>query len=164
MISSFIKATFKSIVVILCLCACVLVRMVLAFFISPRSGPSFAERPKRPLHEPLDFGQCRRLQALLIQIQRHILGSITTQHCFAAVCGRIDHELQNGTPLVNVSVDDVKAHFSSKWPKFVSLNPDCMKYKDEVRGRVDKGYNDVNEIELDPDLVRVVEAAPEVRC
>jgi hypothetical protein len=39
-----------------------------------------------------------------------------------------------------------------------------MKYKDEVRGRVDKGYNDVNEIELDPDLVRVVEAAPEVRC
>ncbi|KIM74828.1 hypothetical protein PILCRDRAFT_827891 [Piloderma croceum F 1598] len=42
------------------------------------------------------------------------------------------------------------------------MNPRFMRYKDELHwGRVGKGCDDGNEIELDPDLVRVVEAAPE---
>jgi len=65
---------------------------------------------------------------------------------------------------VNVSVDDIKAHFSSTWPTFMPMNPEFMRYKDELHwGRVGKGHDDGNEIELDPGLVRVVEAAPEVR-
>ena len=160
MISSFIKTIFKF-ATSTAIVAITLALVVQRYFISPRLD---SDRPKRPFHEPPDFDQCNRLQELLTQIQHHILESITTQQCYAAICKYIKHELQDGTLSVNVSVDDIKAHFSSTWPTFVPMNPRFMRYKDELRwGRVGKGHDDGNEIELDPDLVRVVEAAPEVR-
>jgi hypothetical protein len=44
------------------------------------------------------------------------------------------------------------------------MNPRFMRYKDELHwGKVGRGCDDGNEIELDSNLVRVVETVPEVR-
>jgi hypothetical protein len=107
----FIKTIFKFATAIVGTLALV----VPHHFISPRLD---SDRPKRPLHEPPDFDQCSRLQVLLTQIQHHILESIPTQQRYAAICEDIRHELHDGTLSVNVSVDDIKAHFSSTWPTF----------------------------------------------
>ena len=64
----------------------------------------------------------------------------------------------------SVSADDVKRHFESNWPTFVPLKPELMKYKDRVCwGRTDRRTDALWEVELDPDLIRALEAAQEVR-
>ena len=63
----------------------------------------------------------------------------------------------------DVSADDVKRHFESDWPTFVPLKPEFMKYKDQVYwGRTDKRPDAPYEVELEPDLIRALEAAQEV--
>lgn len=115
------------------------------YLIPPRLDPFFTDRPKRPLHDPPDFEQCIRLQEVLTQIRDHILKSTTTQQCYAVVCEGIKHKPQVS---VDISVDDIEAHFLSTWPAFVPMDPVFMRYKDEVCwGRVDKECDDVNEIE-----------------
>jgi hypothetical protein len=128
--------------------------------------PSPPIRPERLLHPPPDFEQCICLQDILKKIQQHILESVRTRQRYAHVCGLIEEALpsQAKTNSADVSVNDVEVHFSSHWPRFVPLCPSYMKYKDEVHwGRVDKDYNAPNSIELNPDLVRAVEDAPDVR-
>jgi hypothetical protein len=45
----------------------------------------------------------------------------------------------------------------------VPLRTDHMKYKDEMHwGRVDEGSHDLNEIELDPNLVRAAKHAADI--
>ncbi|KIM77720.1 hypothetical protein PILCRDRAFT_825164 [Piloderma croceum F 1598] len=129
---------------------------------NPPSSPPI--RPERLLHPPPDFERCIRLQDVLKKIQQHILESVRTRQRYAHVCGLIEEELPSQAKInsADVSVNDVEVHFSSHWPRFVPLCPSYMKYKDEVRwGRVDKDCNAPNNIELNPDLVRAVEDAPD---
>jgi hypothetical protein len=129
----------------------------------PHHSPHI-ERPLRSLHDPPNFERCNRLQALLARLKHHILESDSTRQCYAFVCERIVRELrEDSAQSVKVSADYVKAHFALKWPGFVPLRADHMKYKDEMHwGRVDEGSHDLNEIELDPDLVRAAEHAADV--
>ena len=61
------------------------------------------------------------------------------------------------------SEGDVKDHFKFNWLAFKPLHPSCMRFKDEVcREGTDKSVEAPNEVELNPDLVRALEAAPEV--
>src|SRR5882762_7026256 len=98
------------------------------------------ECPLRLLHKPPDFEQCTNLQALLAQLKCHILESDSTRQCYAFICQRIARELQTGdSDGFDATTDDIKAHFESKWPRFVPLRPDHMKYKDEMHwGMVDE--------------------------
>jgi hypothetical protein len=132
-----------------------------AIFIPP--PPTLSGCPERLVVLPPDFNQCKRLQDLIQKIQNHISESTSTRRCYAAICEDIERELQDdpGSNITHFSEESVKDQFSSNWPQFVPLNPGYMKYKDEIHwGRVEKDLGAPNEIELCPDLVRAVEAAP----
>ncbi|KIM74829.1 hypothetical protein PILCRDRAFT_827892, partial [Piloderma croceum F 1598] len=121
MISSFIEIIFK-------LATAIVVTLALAvqrYFISPHLDPSSVDRPKRPFHDPPDFEQCNRLQELLIRIQHHILESITTQQCYAAICEHIKHELQDGTLSLNSAVQSRR--FSTRFNEAIQHPKDPVK-------------------------------------
>jgi hypothetical protein len=122
--------------------------------------PASNEPPERPFKQPPDFQQSKRLQNILQQIQSHIAKSTSTREHYTSVCKRIDAMLLDRSARARLSESDVKNHFNSNWPTFKPLHPSSMKSRDQIIwGWTDKS---ANEIRLNPDLVRELEAAPEV--
>jgi hypothetical protein len=125
--------------------------------------PAFDEPPERTFKQPPNFQQSKRLQNILQQIQSHIAKSTSTREHYASVCKRIDAMLLDRSARARLSEGDVKNHFNSNWPAFTPLHPSSMKFKDQILwGWTDKSTDGPNEIHLNPDLVRELEAAPEV--
>lgn len=119
--------------------------------------------PERPFKQPPNFQQSKRLQNILQQIQSHIAKSTNTREHYASVCKRIDAMLLDRSARACLSEGDVKNYFNSNWPTFKPLHPSSMKFKDQILwGWTDKSTNAPNEIHLNSDLIRELEAAPEV--
>ena len=125
--------------------------------------PTSDELPERPFKQPPDFQQSQRLQSILLQIQSHIANSTSTREHYVSVCKWIDAMLLDRSARAHLSEGDVQNHFNSNWPAFKPLHPSFMKSRDQIIwGWTDKSTKGPNETQLNPDLVRELEAAPEV--
>ena len=126
-------------------------------FLPPILAPSPPERPYKPTP---DFQQSERLQEIIAQIQNHIAISSSTRDCFVIVSRRLDRMLDDPARRAHLSEDRVRNYFESTWPSFVAMNADYLKHKHLVHwGRTDRNPDAPREVELNPDLVRELEAA-----
>jgi hypothetical protein len=130
----------------------------------PPPPPPPSPPPERPYKPTPDFQQSERLQEIIAQIRNHIAISASTRECFVIVSRRLDRMLADPTQRAHLSEDRVRIYFESTWPSFVVMNADLMKHKHLVHwGRTDKSPDAPLEIELNPDMVRELEAAQEAR-